>query len=99
MCVYIYIYISNIYLYTSKNLYKYTHMLCIKSTKFKAYCRCLLSNIQCLFARQETTYSMQANHDLEWKTVCSTMQSFNTITAFKLNYRTFLFQKYFAAKM
>ena len=41
---------------------------------YKAYFRCLPSNIQRFF-RWETTYSLRASHDLERLRVCSTMRS------------------------
>ena len=42
---------------------------------YKAYGRCLPSNLKCLFTRREVTYSMRANHDIERQSVCSTMRT------------------------
>ena len=38
-------------------------------------CRCLPSNIQCLFIRREVRYSVRANYDLEQQSVCSIMRA------------------------
>ena len=42
---------------------------------YKTYQGCLPSNIQRLFVRRETTYSLRASHDLERLRVRSTMRS------------------------
>ena len=42
---------------------------------YKAYHSCLPSNIQRLFVRRETTYSLRTSHDLERPRVRSTIRS------------------------
>ena len=55
-------------LFQQLHILKFLDIIELKTLLFmyKAYYRCLPSNIQRLFVRRETTYSLRASHDLEW---------------------------------
>ena len=64
-------------LFKQLHLLKFADIIELKTLLFmyKAYCRSIPSNIRCWFARREVECSMRANHDLERRSVCSTMRS------------------------